>query len=196
MNSLSENEIRKAVLRSVTRHLSTIPDSTIVEELGILEGANRIDVAVLNGGLEGFEIKSDHDTLRRLPQQLEAYSKVFDRLTVVTTSKHIKSTLLLVPDWIGVWSAYRGPDSIPRLRKLRTARANRRVDPKSLVQLLWRDEAISALRELGVAGNRLRQPRRHLWLELVRLLSLRRLKKLVSRTLQVRGDWRVAQQRT
>jgi hypothetical protein len=196
MNALTEKEIRGIVLESVDRPSGGDFGRTIVEELGILEGSNRIDVAVLNGRLEGFEIKSERDTLQRLPLQIEAYSRVFDRLTVVTASRHIQDASTLAPPWVGIWNVYRGSDSRPKVQKIRIARANRCVDPKSLVQLLWRDEAVSALRELGIGGKQLRQPRRQLWSELVRLLSLRRLRQLVSQTLQVRGDWRVDLRRT
>ena len=35
------------------------PGTLIVEELGLCEGAVRIDVAAINGSIHGYEIKSD-----------------------------------------------------------------------------------------------------------------------------------------
>lgn len=48
-----------------------------VDELGINHGDVRADIAVVNGVFHGYEIKSDLDTLNRLPRQAEAYSEVF-----------------------------------------------------------------------------------------------------------------------
>jgi hypothetical protein len=38
---------------------------------------------VINGALHAFEIKSDSDTLDRLPSQIQAYQGVFEYLTLV-----------------------------------------------------------------------------------------------------------------
>jgi len=51
------------------------------DELGINHGGVRADIAVVNGVFHGYEIKSDLDTLYRLPRQAEAYSEVFDQMT-------------------------------------------------------------------------------------------------------------------
>ena len=65
------------------------PQTLIVEELGIRQGAARVDVAVVNGSLHGYEIKSARDTLERLPKQSELYSSVFDTITLVTAENHL-----------------------------------------------------------------------------------------------------------
>ena len=43
----------------------------------------RIDIAVVKGALHGFEIKSDFDNLKRLARQVDLYSQVLDRATLV-----------------------------------------------------------------------------------------------------------------
>ena len=60
--------------------------------MGVWSGTVRIDVAVLNGEMCGYEIKSDRDTLERLPFQIEIYSKEFDKLTLVVGRRHEKSS--------------------------------------------------------------------------------------------------------
>ncbi|HHY79514.1 MAG TPA: sce7726 family protein, partial [Thermoanaerobacter sp.] len=52
------------------------PDTIFVNELDICFGTARIDVAVINGKMHGFEIKSEQDNLERLPAQIEAYNKI------------------------------------------------------------------------------------------------------------------------
>lgn len=62
-----------------------------------------IDYEVKLGGIPksksiGFEIKSDKDTLKRLPNQLEVYSKYFIKTYVITTHKHLPKVLQMVKD--------------------------------------------------------------------------------------------------
>jgi hypothetical protein len=62
-------------------------NTLVVDELGILNGKSRADIAVINGYLVGFEIKSDEDSLTRLNDQVEAYNAVFDRSTLIVGPK-------------------------------------------------------------------------------------------------------------
>jgi hypothetical protein len=48
----------------------------MLDEFGLEHGEVRVDVAVINGELHGYEIKSERDTLERLPRQVKAYSAV------------------------------------------------------------------------------------------------------------------------
>ena len=89
--------------------------SLIIDELGVLEGSFRVDMAVIHKEeLHGFEIKSASDNLKRLPSQQENYCKVFDRMTLVCDQKHVAeeeeggaavADRYLAPDRerIGVW---------------------------------------------------------------------------------------------
>ena len=72
-------DARTAIRRQLHAAHSADPDTRIVEEMGIWSGSVRIDIAVINGELSGFELKSDRDTLERLPNQADLYSRVFDR---------------------------------------------------------------------------------------------------------------------
>ena len=73
-----------------------------MDEFAILEGSGRIDVAVVNSKLHGYEIKSAVDTLERLPSQQESYSKVFDRITLVADERHIPEAVKILPPWWGL----------------------------------------------------------------------------------------------
>ena len=72
---LGDSDIR-AVPRSSLffKHLDEA-DTVVIEELGLCRGQVRVDVAVVNGLLHGYEIKSDRDSLRRLGVQVEVYGK-------------------------------------------------------------------------------------------------------------------------
>jgi len=63
---------------------------------------------VVNGKLHGYEIKSDADTLKRLPAQAEVYSAVFDLVTIVVGEHHLDTVRAIVPEWWGIVKAASG----------------------------------------------------------------------------------------
>lgn len=136
-------DIRRALLQ----HLAAYP--FIIEEMGVC-GQVRCDVVALGEEMVGYEIKSDADTLRRLPRQVEWYSRVLDCAHVVTTERHLEGVRSVVPEWWGVMVAS-GPADDVRLQPLREAGANPSLDTRSLVDLLWRPEALAALEVRGLA---------------------------------------------
>lgn len=183
----TESDIRAALLRRLEGERST--GALIVHELGILQGSSRVDVAVLNGELHGYEIKSDHDTLARLPGQVEAYSRVLSHVTLVTATRHYEAATALVPSWWGVAVARHETRGLSIAIRSRPRR-NPSIDRSALVQLLWRDETLAILRELradrGIGGK----PRRDLWAALSTTVSTEVLAKYVCTTLKLRQQWR------
>ena len=57
----------------------------MLHELGILNGATRIDIAVITGQIEGYELKSERDTIQRRPAQRDLHNKVMDRIRLAAT---------------------------------------------------------------------------------------------------------------
>lgn len=49
----------------------------------------RADLLVFSGNLHALEIKSDSDNLTKLSEQLHDYCRSFDKVSVVTTPKHL-----------------------------------------------------------------------------------------------------------
>jgi hypothetical protein len=166
-------------------------ETLIVDEFGLCEGDVRVDLAVINGTLTGYEIKSDSDTLERLPAQQCAYSKVLDAVTIVAGRKHIKGVLSIVPKW---WCVHEAKLVAGRVAfsTVREGRPNPAVDPFALAQLLWRDEALHLIGKLGLAGGDSRKPRRQLWAILARNLSAAELGAHVRNQLKGRTNWRSA----
>src|SRR3989338_2418714 len=74
----------------------------IFEEFGVSHGTARIDFAIVNGVMHGYEIKSDRDTLDRLPEQMKQYNTVFDKMTLVVCKKHLYHAVNAVPSWWGI----------------------------------------------------------------------------------------------
>lgn len=188
---MREHEIRRALLDEL-KAVHT-DDTLIVEEMGLDQGSIRVDVAVVNETLSGFEIKSDWDTLERLPAQRDTYNCVFDQVTVVTGSRHLDHVRPLIPDWWGITVADRGvPGS---LRVEREPGSNPSRDPELLARLLWRNEALALLTRLG--ETRLdRAPRRVLWARLLECLPVDQLANEVRRAIKGRTGWSTVRPRS
>jgi hypothetical protein len=188
MDSPRDLDIRvalRAELRDIHAHE---PDTAIIDELSLRQGDARVDLAVVNGSLSGYEIKSDRDTLTRLPRQLVVYETCFNTMTIVVGSRHVDGCFEGVPETWGIWEA------IPCVAGLkfevrRYAMINPQIDAKSVVQLLWKDEALNSLAELGIRLNA-NLTRRDLWEHLVASVSADELFKIVRERLRARGDWR------
>jgi hypothetical protein len=93
---LYDADIRRALLQ---RLLVQDPSVSILHELPLDRGQRRADVVGVNGHLAGFEIKSDRDSLARLPGQTESYDAVFDYNTIVVSERLLSASLQKIPDW-------------------------------------------------------------------------------------------------
>ena len=157
-----DNEIRRALrLRLLNEHAKQ-DDTVFIEEFGICCGRGRIDLAVVNSIFHGYEIKSDRDSLRRLEDQIELYSKVLDRATLVVGDRHLSATFDVLPHWWGILLFKPGSKS-SQFRVIRHARNNPRREPRALVELLWLDEAMTILDQCGAARGVRGKPRRVVW---------------------------------
>jgi hypothetical protein len=189
-------EIRSALRQYLAKTFANDSTALILDELGICSGAVRIDMAVVNGELKGFEIKSDYDTLDRLPSQSSAYNRVFDTLTIIVGARHIKKVEVAVPTWWGIFLVEGKINEHPPLEAVRLEGANPCIDPLALVQLLWRDEALSLLEASGIDVGLRNKPRRFLWQALVESFPLSEIREMVRMQLKAREGWRAGSQRT
>jgi len=161
----------------------------IIEELGLCQGTVRVDIAVIDGALHGYEIKSDQDTLERLPLQKQIYSQVLDTVVLVFSGRNVDKVTSQVPQWWGIWQAVEHDEQV-EFEVIRNPELNPDVEPNSLVQCLWRDEALSILKERGLAQGLERKPRAILWQKLTETIPLTDLKVLVRNQLHIRENWR------
>ena len=76
MAGLRDPQIRRPLHYWLQRKFSSHGDTEILHELKMSRPSGRVDVAVINGRLCGFEIKSDFDSLSRLPRQVRAFSAI------------------------------------------------------------------------------------------------------------------------
>lgn len=180
---LLDRDIRAALTRRLDMR-----NATVRHEMPLCLGTARIDVAVVGCRFEGFEIKSDGDSLSRLSAQAATYAQVLDRVTLVATARHLARAEAAVPDWWALWLVEESK-SAPRLQCVRRGRANRQLDPLAIAQLLWRDEVLTTLRRFGHAAGSGRATRWALWSQLAAHLPLPALRAEVRATIRARPGW-------
>ncbi len=174
------------------RHIQD-PDTLVVDELGLRHGRARVDIAVVNGSIHGYEIKSDHDTLQRLPEQVRIYDSVLDYTTLVVGPRHSERALPLLPEWWGVERVEADGEEEVRFSTLRIAQRNPAPDPVGIAKLLWRSEALALLEELGAANGVRSKPRAEVYARLAEAVPLEWLQASVRRQLKSRTGWRAEQ---
>jgi hypothetical protein len=183
-------DIRRALLTEMNRLHRDESDTLVVEELGMCQGIARVDVAVVNGTVHGYEIKSERDTLARLRSQADIYSRALEFVTIVAAPNHIAGIEAMVPDWWGIWSATQAGDEI-HLKVERVAKSNPSLIPQALVQFLWREEALDILIQSDLANGVLSKSRKHMWDRLTSKFSVDELSGFVRAKLKQRpSNWR------
>jgi hypothetical protein len=193
---MRDPEIRQQLRHRLEDKFGDDPTALILDELGVCCGRVRADMAVVNGELKGFEIKSDQDTLLRLRSQASLYCRVFDTVSIIVTSKHLEEARMIVPHWWGVLVAEENGNARLRIRNHRRERKNPSPDPLAIAQLIWRDEAFELLKAHNLHSGLRKKPRRFLWDALVRNFVLADLQMLVRKQLKARRDWRSAASHT
>lgn len=147
---MRDSDVRHAVRSWLGVEYAHDADSYIVEEMGVWSGTVRIDIAVINGSLSGYELKSDRDTLERLPHQRDIYGHVFDYLHLVVGKRHAKDAEKLLPPWWGIKIAIDDGHGV-KLLPHRLPSLNPSPNPYLIAELLSKEEAIGVLGAFGLA---------------------------------------------
>ena len=107
-----------------------------------------MDALLVADRISGFEIKSDVDSLTRLPRQIEAYGAVVERAVLVVGDRHLAAGTAAVPPWWTIWGArWRKGDVV--IREVRRGRLNPDLNPLAITSFMSRDDLSEALRALG-----------------------------------------------
>jgi hypothetical protein len=183
---MNDPQIRKAFHRTVLRKYRNSASTLVVNELGLEHGKCRADIAVINGKMIGYEIKSDVDSLKRLRLQIDTYDAVFDNSSIVLTKRHIDEVMNILPSWWGVILAEDMASGNIQFKYLRHPRLNANTNDYSIAQLLWRNEAQEILMKLGIQGPQLRKSRALLYQDIIELLTPSALRRKVRKYLKKR----------
>ncbi len=181
-----EAEIKTRLRDFLAHRYAGEPETVIFEELGLLRRSSRADVAVVNGLLHGYEIKSDRDNLERLGHQVVVYGGVFDKVTIVVGTRHIDGIERLIPRWWEILEA-RGNHSGVVFKTHRSGSPNRSRSARALVQLLWLETSIRLLESRGAAKGFRSRPRSEVWDRLCEIYSLDEIAAEVRKALKARS---------
>ena len=135
---------RNAIIDKIVIGRHSINTATPIQEFRV--GTSLADLVVLNGTSTVYEIKSERDTLRRLASQIESYSKVFERIFVVTSALKLRSLEQDLPEGIGIITLSRNYT----LQTVREATTSwELLDPVAISRAMTIREACTALDTLG-----------------------------------------------
>lgn len=189
-----DKDIRELLLKKFTqlKEFTDDPTTVVIQELDVCLGYARVDIAVINGKLHGFEIKSEQDTLERLPSQIEAYCSLFDTMTIIVGENHIDKVIQLVPEWWGIYCVIKNKNELS-LKRIRQPKINKNIDCLSLAQLLWKEELIELLRKTGITKSLNSKSKFYLRDIVVDKVNAEFLKTYVRNKLKFREGWRAVQ---
>jgi hypothetical protein len=153
-----------------------VRDAVVINEMVVANWARRADIAVANGRLYGFEIKSAFDSLKRLPGQIESFRRHFDKVTVVAASKFISDISESYPPDVGIIEVYLKADKV-EFRQVRAGRIDEVRNSQYLASLITRVE-IERLLKSECISFKVGATRKEL-LEYVDLVSIKKMRSFV-----------------
>jgi hypothetical protein len=185
-----DSEIRFALHSKRLRRQKAQPNTLIIDELGLAHARSRVDVAVINGCVHGYEIKSAQDNLDRLSSQIDIYRQALQKVTIVSAQRHLRKVTATVPEWCGMIEVVKGVRGGIQLVPVRSAKINPDLNPVILAHLLWRSEVIDLLSRIGYSAKDLRGPRKHLYELLCESMTPREITTAIRRFMGRRQTWR------
>lgn len=145
--SLNDKEIREILFDYFE---STGKKLRFFEELNI--GNSRADaVLVMDDTLIGFEIKSDVDSLKRLPEQIKNYTKYCNQNYLVIGTYFLDKVQDILPETWGIYSCTQ-TETACKLVCIRKAKPNQKVKLSNQLSLLWRNELIHIVKKYKLGG--------------------------------------------
>ena len=103
-----ETRIKCDVLNFLRKNNAVDSRSIIASEYVLGSTGRRADLAAYNNAkFIGIEIKSQHDSLARLKDQLDVYASCFDEVMLVVDERHVDNALNVTPDHVTVFEARR-----------------------------------------------------------------------------------------
>ena len=186
----TDADIRAALHTKRLQKYRYAPNTLVVDELGLAHAKVRVDVAVINGCVHGYEIKSSLDTLDRLPSQIATYRRCLTKLTIICAPNHTTRVKMLAPKWCGIVEAEKGPRGGVHFQTIRRDRQNPDIEFDQLAHLLWRAEAAKLLSTFGVCEKILRRSRKELYRHLADHMTIAQMTASIREFMKARTEWR------
>lgn len=147
-----ESKIKELVIESVFQKkaiMPTIKNDFIIDEFSVANFTRRVDLFYSkNDQFFAFEIKSEVDSLIRLKGQVDEYLTHFDKVTVVTASRHLEKVLQLTPKHVAVWEV-----SGDRLKVIRRGRISPITDKMKFIKMMTLIELLNLAKKMNIELN-------------------------------------------
>lgn len=100
-----EVRLKAAIIDRLFDRAHIDDDAVLISEMTVANWSRRADVVLANGALWAFEVKSELDSLTRLPGQLDAFTAHFEKVCVVCAPRFEIGARALLPEGVGLWVA-------------------------------------------------------------------------------------------
>jgi hypothetical protein len=141
----NEYVYKNSIARKVLLGRHSVKTSCMLTEFRISN--SKADVLVLNGTSHVYEIKTDLDSLDRLPKQVSDYKRAVDYVNVITSPSYADKVENCVDDDVGIL-VLNNRGSISTLRSPSSNKKN--VNPGVIFDSLRKNEYLSIIKSCGV----------------------------------------------
>jgi len=140
--------MKRVLIDWLAEHKMLVGDTVLISEMVVDSWSGRVDVAVVNGFLHAYEVKSAADSLVRLPNQLVRMRRMFDQVTVVCAPTHLNSARALLPKDIGIMTV--DSEAPQQLAQRRRAKVMPVSDQDALISFIRRADLEAMLMQAGI----------------------------------------------
>jgi hypothetical protein len=133
---------KNAIAAKILLGRHSLQTSGLLTEIQV--DASKADLVLINGETIAYEIKTELDSLDRLPSQLASYQAAFDRVYVVSHEKHLERIAERLPSEVGLL-CLTPQYTISTAREAVAARS--RIDAGVMFDILRRDEYTAIIKK-------------------------------------------------
>ena len=130
-NHRSEYIYKNQIIEALLEENHDLYSCAIIPEFRV--GLSKADIAVFNGTSSVYEIKTELDSLDRLPSQMADYHQVFNHIYVVTHEKYVERIEAIVPKTVGIF-ILNAKNELTEHRPVQSNKSN--VDQKTMMASL------------------------------------------------------------
>lgn len=151
MSSLNDAEIRSQLITWLNE--KPIKPQLILNEVTISDGFARPDIIAIYSYSHCYEIKGDNDQIERISKQLGYYQASFKKNTLITTYKHLKKALELLPPSWGIIVAIPTENNNIKFKYIRKSSYNLFYRKDIASKILWKEEMQNLLKRKSIHFN-------------------------------------------
>lgn len=136
---------KAALIEKIQHGTHSVRTACMLNEFRV--DTSKADAVLFNGTATAYEIKSERDSLSRLPDQIDNFYKVFPNVNVIAGENHIGSILAKTPSHLGVMLLSRRY----QISQVRTATPfYGKISARSILDCIQIKEAKIILENLGI----------------------------------------------